>query len=64
MNRLLDLRFVIGIFFIIVGLLLLIYHFTGKKDAAMDTAVNLNTGIVFLLFGVFMIFISLRKKVE
>jgi uncharacterized membrane protein HdeD (DUF308 family) len=54
-NKLIDLRFVIGAFFTIVGLLLLIYSFSDGE------AVNRWCGIVFILFGVFMILISLQK---
>lgn len=54
-NKLFDLRFVIGSFFTIVGLLLLIYSFMDGE------AVNRWCGIIFILFGVFMIVISLQK---
>lgn len=64
MNKLLDLRFVIGVFFVIVGLLLLLHYFFAVRDPAVSTIVNRNTGIVFLIFGAFMIIISRRNKLE
>ena len=57
MNKLIDLRFVIGIFFLIVGLILLIYHFV----AGGDTDVNLWCGAGFSVFGVLMIILSFQK---
>lgn len=57
MNKLIDLRFVIGIFFLIIGLLLLIYHF--MKESATD--VNLWCGAVFGAFGLLMVLLSFQK---
>ena len=57
MNKLIDLRFVIGSFFLIIGLLLLIYHFV----AGGDTNVNLWCGSGFSVFGVLMILLSFQK---
>lgn len=59
MNSLLDLRFVIGVFFLIVGVLLLVYSFTTSAADAQVT--NRWCGIVFAAFGGFMILLSLRK---
>jgi hypothetical protein len=59
MNKLFDLRFVIGSFFSIVGILLLIYGFLIEKEEARD--VNRWCGAAFVLFGVVMILLSLRK---
>ena len=57
MNRLLDLRFVIGLFFVVVGRLLFGYSFlTSKADDALIT-VNRWTGVVFMLFGLFIIYL-------
>ncbi len=64
MKKLLDLRFVIGAFFSAVGLLLFIYHFTGGKNIAVDSPVNLITGIVFMVFGIFMIVLSSVSKIS
>ncbi len=59
-NRLNELNFVIGLFFIIVSFILLIGNFLSKE---LSGAINLYTGIVFLIFGLFMITIK-RKKVD
>ena len=64
MKKLFDLRFVIGIFFLIVGLLLLIYHFTGTVNSDMSSSVNLWSGVIYTLFGLFMIVISYTSKVS
>lgn len=56
MNRILDLRFVIGMFFTIVGLLLLGYSYMG--DGLNGTSVNFWCGVVFTIFGAVMIILS------
>ena len=60
MDKLLDLRFVIGVFFTILGVLLLGYSFTNENFNALET--NRWCGIIFLVFGVIMIIFSLRKN--
>ena len=60
MNKLFDLRFVIGSFFSIVGVLLLIYGFFIETEAARD--VNRWCGASFVIFGIIMIILSLRKE--
>jgi uncharacterized membrane protein HdeD (DUF308 family) len=55
MNKLNDLRFIIGLFFLIVGLLLLVYYFFFTKAAAR---INVVCGYIFCLFGIFMIIAS------
>jgi hypothetical protein len=60
MNKLFDLRFMIGSFFSLVGLLLLVYSFTGSPDDRAES-INRWTSIIFLVFGVLMIILSLRK---
>jgi hypothetical protein len=52
MNKLFDLRFVIGAFFTITGIMLLVY---GLLEGA---AVNKWCGVVFTLFGVLMVLLS------
>ena len=64
MKKLLDLRFVIGIFFSLIGVLLIFYHFFGKQNSSFDNKVNLWSGIVFLVFGLSMIFISEKNKLD
>jgi hypothetical protein len=61
MNKLLDLRFVIGLFFTIIGLLLLIHSFIYAGEVEGGQTINRYTGFTFLLFGVFMVVLSFRK---
>lgn len=56
MNRLFDLRFMIGLFFLIVGLLLIIYGFASGNTT--DREVNLWCGLLFTIFGATFIFLS------
>ena len=59
MNKLFDLRFVIGSFFSIVGLLLLIYSLASKVREGQS--INSWCGVLFFVFGVLMILLSFRK---
>ncbi len=61
MNQLLDMRFVIGLFFFIVGALLIIYGIGFVTSDEYKRNVNLYIGLFFVLFGSFMIFISKKK---
>ena len=62
MKRLFDLRFVIGIFFLVVGILLLAY---GLLSAAPETSsVNNWCGSIFTIFGVVMVVLAIKKPVE
>ncbi len=45
-----DLRFVIGLFFLIVGLIVVIASF-GESKVPDGSKINLYTGIVFLVFA-------------
>lgn len=59
MNKLFDLRFVIGAFFTIIGFILIVYAFT---SAAEDIrAINRGCGIGFVVFGGFMLILSFQK---
>ncbi|MBS1919384.1 MAG: hypothetical protein JST17_03930 [Bacteroidetes bacterium] len=59
MNKLFDLRFVIGCFFLIVGVLLLLYGFFSD---ATEQSVNRWCGSIFLLFGIIMLVLSTRNN--
>jgi hypothetical protein len=59
MRKLFDLRFVIGAFFTVVGILLLIYGFIVETEQA--SPVNRWCGGVFTLFGLVMIILSFQK---
>lgn len=62
MNKLFDLRFVIGIFFTIIGLMLVGYSFTSLiRDSA---SINRWSGVVFMVFGIVMIILSLSKDAD
>jgi putative Ca2+/H+ antiporter (TMEM165/GDT1 family) len=54
-KRLNELNFVIGLFFTIVSLILLVGSFLSRE---LSGRINIYTGIVFLIFGVFMIMIK------
>jgi putative Mn2+ efflux pump MntP len=60
MNKLFDLRFVIGLFFTVVGLLIVVYSFVTSREIERQD-INQWAGIAFLVFGIFMIVLSLRK---
>lgn len=62
MHKFLDLRFVIGIFFLIVGILLLIYSFTNPTIS--HAAVNRWCGISFVVFAIVMLILSIDKKTK
>jgi uncharacterized membrane protein len=57
-KKLNNLGFVIGIFFIIISLILLV---GGLLSAALDNKLDHYTGFSFLLFGLIMIFFN-RKN--
>jgi len=58
-KRLNELNFVIGLFFTIVSLILLVGSFISTQ---LSGRINIYTGIVFLIFGVFMILIKGNKN--
>lgn len=54
-----ELTFVIGLFFLIVAIILLVNTFTA---GAAPTRLDLYTGFAFLLFGLIMMLIRTRKE--
>jgi hypothetical protein len=62
MKKFFDLRFVIGIFFLAIGLLLLIYSFF--NTAVVHSQVNRWSAVFFLAFAIIMILMSFDKKPE
>ena len=60
MNKFFDLRFVIGIFFLAIGILLLLYSFT--NPTVMHAMVNRWCGIVFMVFALLMIALAYQKN--
>ena len=57
-NKLSNLGFVIGVFFIIISLILII---GGLLSAALAYKLNFYTGFTFLLFGTFMVLFNWNK---
>jgi uncharacterized membrane protein len=62
MKRLFDLRFVIGIFFLVIGLLLLLYGLFAS--ATEGQSLNKWCGGIFMLFALIMLALSMRKPAE
>ncbi len=57
-KRFTELRFIIGSFFLIVSLILLIGYFT---SSLLHVDKNMYAGIVFLLFGLVMMLVTPKK---
>lgn len=62
MKKFFDLRFVIGIFFLSVGILLLIYSIV--SPSTVHPEVNRYSSIFFIAFAIVMILLSFDKKPE
>ena len=62
MNKLIDLRFVIGVFFVIVGILLLFFGFMSSELRAQN--VNRWCGGIFTVFGAIMTVLSFQKDAD
>jgi len=62
MNKILDLRFVIGVFFTLIGLLLVGYSFMGSLENGQS--INRWCGIIFSVFGIVMILLSFVKDAD
>ncbi|HEV7620398.1 MAG TPA: hypothetical protein VGO09_01620 [Flavisolibacter sp.] len=60
MNKLFDLRFVIGIFFTVVGLLLFVYGFLSHAEPEMQS-INRWCGGIFTIFGILMLLFSTKE---
>jgi len=58
-NRFYDLRFIIGLFFTLVSLFLLAGYIW---EPDQHNAINLYTGLVFILFGIIMMYGKIREK--
>lgn len=59
MQKLLDLRLLIGVFFAIIGSLLLGYAYIYHEGSAR--VINVWCGGLFLLFGTIMILLAIRE---
>ena len=58
MKKLFDLRFVIGLFFLSMGVILIGYHFLTDTNMLMHPTVNKWSGLVYLFFGLVMVQLS------
>jgi uncharacterized SAM-binding protein YcdF (DUF218 family) len=63
MNKLFDLRFVIGLFFLIIGLLLIGYA-SFLDSTVYKREVNFYCGLLFSAFGVIMFLLKKKNKEE
>ena len=61
MKRATDLQFIIGMFFSIVAVILLLDYFFQENPSG---PLNLYTGLGFFVFGLFMIFFHTKKDPE
>lgn len=61
MNKLYDLRIVIGIFFLIIGFLLIGYAFL-SDDLEENNKINLYCGLLFAAFGLLMLLLKTKKE--
>ena len=62
-----DIRIPIGLMFSVLGVLITIFGLVTKSDSSMyqrslGINVNIIMGLVMLVFGLVMLFLSLRKK--
>lgn len=60
MNKLLQLSFVIAIFFVVVGGLLFIYSFVASTNGEAQ-AVNRWCGLAFIVFALIMFYLSTKE---
>ena len=60
MNKFFDLRFVIGLFFLVIGILLLIYSFTNVHE--VHQSVNRYCSLAFIVFASVMIVLAFGKN--
>ena len=62
MQKLIDLRFIIGIFFSLTGLILLVSYFTAAESN--HPQLNLYAGGVMLAFGLLMLLLFYKGDAE
>jgi glucan phosphoethanolaminetransferase (alkaline phosphatase superfamily) len=62
MKKFFDLRFVIASFFLLIGILLLIYSMLYKTPEGFNQSVNEGCAIFFIIFSIFMFLISFDKN--
>jgi threonine/homoserine/homoserine lactone efflux protein len=62
-----DIRIPIGLMFSVLGVLITIFGIVTKSDSSMyqrslGINVNIMMGVVMLIFGLFMLYLSRKKK--
>ena len=62
MKKFFDLRFVIGAFFLVIGMLLLGYSLLYKTPGGFNQSVNRGCSIFFIIFAIVMIWLSFDEK--
>ncbi len=62
MKNILDLRFIIGLFFLLVGIFLFIGSFILNPEAGKTETTNLWSGVVYIAFGIIMLILWLVGK--
>lgn len=60
MEKLNDLRFIIGIFFALIGAMLVMLAFVLNYELASGKTLNLFAGLSMMVFGAFMLWMSKR----
>lgn len=60
MEKLNDLRFIIGVFFAIIGAMLVALAFVLNYELAYGKTLNLFAGLSMMVFGAFMLWMSKR----
>jgi len=58
----LDLRLPSGLFFAIIGVILIAISFTNPRAPMTDSNVDLYTGLVMLVFGGFLLLLAQRGR--
>lgn len=62
MNKLFDLRIVIGIFFLIIGFLLVGYAFLSDGPLEENNKINLYCGLLFSSFSLLMLLLKTKRN--
>jgi len=58
MEKLNDLRFIIGLFFSLVGAMLVVLAFALNYEIASGKTLNLYAGLAMMVFGLFMLWLQ------
>lgn len=64
MKRFFDLRFVIGLFFLIMGIMMLGHSLLANTEGEHNPEINLYSSILFLVFALLMLYLSTKKLEE